>query len=51
MGCKCAVYYSDDELFKCTVSGDRCMYLTPNSKQCAEDYGEGPDVTSESNEN
>lgn len=28
----------------CSVTGDRCMFLTPNSKNCAEIYGEGPDA-------
>lgn len=28
----------------CLVTGDRCMFLIPNSKACAEKYGEGPDA-------
>lgn len=33
----------------CDVSGDMCMFLVPNSKACAEIYGEGPDAESENN--
>ena len=43
MSCKCANFDSD-EGWKCSVSGDRCVYMIPNSKACAEMYGEGPDV-------
>lgn len=43
-GCKCATYDPDDGRYSCSVSGDGCMYLIPNSKRCAEDYGEGPDA-------
>lgn len=28
----------------CSVSGGACMYLYPDSKRCAREYGEGPDV-------
>ena len=31
----------------CDVSGDQCMYYIPNSKKCAEEYGEGPDAGKE----
>lgn len=44
MSCKCAEYDQDTGRYQCSVSGDQCMYLIPNSKACAEDYGEGPDV-------
>ena len=30
--------------FECSVSGGACMYLYPDSKRCAREYGEGPDV-------
>lgn len=43
MSCKCANFDSD-EGWKCSVSGDRCVFMIPNSKACAETYGEGPDV-------
>ncbi|GIP08826.1 hypothetical protein DJ90_2964 [Paenibacillus macerans] len=29
----------------CSVTGDSCMFLLPDSKACAEIYGEGPDAT------
>lgn len=47
MGCKCASFDPDTGRYDCSVSGDWCMYLIPNSKRCAEDYGEGPDATRE----
>lgn len=44
MSCKCATFQPDEGRWSCSVSGDGCMYLIPNSKKCAEQYGEGPDV-------
>ncbi|WP_199884080.1 hypothetical protein [Anaerosinus massiliensis] len=44
MSCKCAKYDSDSGRFDCSVSGSGCMYLIPNSKRCAEEWGEGPDT-------
>ena len=44
MSCKCAKYDAEDGRYLCSVSGDNCMYLIPNSEKCAKDYGEGPDV-------
>ena len=49
MSCKCAIF-DNEEGWECSVSGDRCIYLVPNSKQCAEEYGEGPDVVEEETE-
>lgn len=43
MSCKCASF-DLDEGWKCSISGDRCIYMFPDSKRCADDYGEGPDV-------
>ncbi len=44
MACKCA--YPTDEWhgWGCSVSGGECIFLFPNSKLCAEVYGEGPDA-------
>lgn len=42
-GCKCASF-DLDEGWKCSVSGNRCVYIIPDSKACARDYGEGPDA-------
>lgn len=47
MSCKCAKYDLDDGRYKCSVSGDGCMYLIPDSKICAEEWGEGPDTNDE----
>ena len=43
MSCKCSTFNPDGR-YQCSVSGDGCMFLTPNSKACAEKYGEGPDA-------
>jgi hypothetical protein len=44
MSCKCAKYDVDGGRYSCEVSGDGCIYLIPDSKKCAEEYGEGPDA-------
>ncbi|MBA4510318.1 hypothetical protein H1057_20225 [Clostridium sporogenes] len=43
MSCKCASYNGEGR-YNCSISGDGCIYLIPNSKRCAEEYGEGPDA-------
>lgn len=47
MACKCA--YPTDEYsgFGCEVTGGSCMFFIPDSKRCAELYGEGPDAQNE----
>lgn len=50
MGCKCATFEPDEGRYSCSVSGDGCMYMFPNSKRCAEDYGEGPDANTDGEE-
>lgn len=44
MSCKAAKFDPDEGRYYCDVSGDQCMYYIPNSKICAEKYGEGPDA-------
>lgn len=44
MGCLCAIKTDEYHGFECSVSGGACMYLYPDSKRCAREYGEGPDV-------
>lgn len=43
---KCKAAYHTDEWhgYGCEITGDACMFLLPDSKACAEKYGEGPDV-------
>lgn len=43
MSCKCATYNGEGR-YDCAVSGSECIYLFPDSKKCAEEYGEGPDA-------
>jgi len=47
MSCSAATLDSDEGRYDCVVSGSQCMYLIPDSKRCAEEYGEGPDAYTE----
>ncbi len=51
MSCKAAKFDPDEGRYYCEVSGDQCMYYIPNSKKCAEEYGEGPDAGKEEENN
>lgn len=42
--CKAAYYTDEWHGYGCEITGDSCMFLFPNSKACAEQYGEGPDA-------
>lgn len=44
MSCKCAISTDQYHGWECTITGGECMFLFPNSKLCAEKYGEGPDA-------
>ncbi len=50
-GCKCAVKTDQWHGWKCKITDGECMYLSPDSKACARDYGEGPDAVTEVIEN
>lgn len=41
MSCSCSKF-DPDEGFKCSITGDRCVFMFPNAKACYELYGEGP---------
>lgn len=43
MSCKNAKFDDDSGRYECDVTGDGCVYLIPDSKACAKDYGEGPE--------
>ncbi len=47
MGCSSATFDPDEGGYQCAVSGNDCMYFMPDSKRCAEQYGEGPDANIE----
>lgn len=51
MSCKCAKYEEDENRYYCDISGDGCMFMSPDSERCAEVYGEGPDVENERGDN
>ena len=44
MACKAARALDEYHGWECEITGGACMFLIPNSKACAEKYGEGPDV-------
>ena len=43
-GCECASPTDEFHGWHCSVVDGACMYLMPDSKACARDYGEGPDA-------
>ncbi len=47
MGCTYAKYDADDARYSCGVTGGGCVFMMPDSKRCAELYGEGPDADTE----
>ena len=50
MTCKCAVRTDEYHGWKCSITEGSCIFLVPDSKLCAELYGEGPDVVEETEE-
>ena len=44
MACKAATPTDEYHGWECEITGGACMFLVPNSKLCAEMYGEGPDA-------
>lgn len=44
MSCKCAIVTDEYHGYECSITEGACMFLVPDSKTCAEIYGEGPDV-------
>ena len=46
MSCRAAIPCDQYHGWECDVSGSACLFLPPNSKLCAEMYGEGPDAGS-----
>lgn len=44
MSCKCAIETDQWHGWECDITGGACMYLSPDSKQCAIDFNEGPDA-------
>lgn len=49
---KCAAAYHTDEWhgYGCEITDGACAFLYPDSKRCAEEYGEGPDAEINENE-
>ncbi len=49
---KCTAAYPTDEYhgWGCEITEGPCMFLWPDSKRCAEEYGEGPDAAYEEEE-
>lgn len=44
MGCKYAKVTDEYHGWECLTTEGACMFLFPDSKACAEKYGEGPDA-------
>lgn len=44
MTCKAAKRTDEYHRWECEITEGACMFLNPDSKACAEKYGEGPDV-------
>lgn len=44
MGCKCAKQTDEYHGWECEITDGACMFLIPDSKACASEYGEGPDA-------
>ena len=50
MACKCAYRTDEYHGWGCTITDGECVFLVPNSKACAEMYGEGPDAETYDNQ-
>lgn len=44
MSCKYAIITAEYQGWECGMTGGGCMILFPNSKLCAEMFGEGPNA-------
>lgn len=44
MGCKCAIRTDEYHGWGCSITEGACVFLHPDSRACADMYGEGPDV-------
>lgn len=44
MACKTARPTDEYHGWECEITEGACMFLIPDSKACAEKYGEGPDA-------
>ena len=42
--CKAAYYTDEWHGYGCSITEGACMFIFPDSKACAEKYGEGPDA-------
>lgn len=49
-GCSCSRSTDEYHGWECTITEGACMFLSPDSKQCAKEYGEGPDAKNVSEE-
>lgn len=44
MSCKCAIRTDEYHGWECSITEGECMFLHPDSRACADMYGEGPDA-------
>lgn len=43
MACRNAVF-SIDDWFTCSITGDSCKFINPDSAECAKRFNEGPNA-------
>lgn len=51
MGCKAAIPTDEYHGWECEITEGACMFLHPDSKSCAKEYGEGPDAVEQEEQN
>ena len=44
MSCKCAIRTDEYHGWECSITEGACMFPHPDSRACADMYGEGPDA-------
>lgn len=50
MSCKCARKTDEYHGWECSITEGACIFLIPDSKRCAENFGEEPDTNNEKSE-
>ncbi|WP_410495799.1 hypothetical protein QTL86_11265 [Cellulosilyticum sp. ST5] len=51
MSCRCAKQTDEWHGWECSITNGPCMFLYPDSKACAKEYGEGPDAEADEQDN
>lgn len=48
--CSAAFYTDEWHGYGCSITEGACMFVFPDSKRCAREYGDGPDANDEDDE-